>query len=114
MPDIALPGDNRIAELEREIAVLRRQLAERSAERDEALAQQSATAEVLQVINSSAGDLAPVFDTILEQALRRCEASFGGLFVFDGERFQLWQRAARRRHWMRSCASHGGRVRTRG
>jgi signal transduction histidine kinase len=65
------------------------EIARLTRERDEALEQLAATSEVLRVISSSPDELEPVFNSMLENAVRICEAKFGTLFRFDGNMFHV-------------------------
>jgi adenylate cyclase len=79
--DVAQDGDNAatsagiVAQLQDEI--------ERLAE------QFTATSDVLRIISASPGELEPVFQAMLESAIRICRAQFGTLFRFDGEQFRF-------------------------
>ena len=76
--------DNAAADRRRIVAELQCNLDERTAERDESIAQQAATAEILKVIASSPSDVQPVFDVIVERAVRLCGARMGRVYRYDG------------------------------
>jgi hypothetical protein len=70
-----------------EDARLLNELRQRTDDLSESLEQQSATSEVLQVINSSPGELEPVFQAMLENATRICEAKFGVMYRYENDAF---------------------------
>src|SRR5262249_3857411 len=75
-------------ELKEQLEARTRDLAEARGQLSEALAQQTATSEVLGVISSSPGELEPVFQTRLANGTRICEATFGVLYLYEGDAFR--------------------------
>ncbi len=75
--------------LQESYADLERKVDDRTRELSETLEQQTATSEVLQIISRSPGDLQPVFDTMLANAVRICDAAFGNIYRWDGKAFDL-------------------------
>src|ERR1700692_2501089 len=69
-------------------AGLQEQLARKTNELNESLEQQTATADVLRVISSSPGELEPVFQAMLANAVRICDAKFGTLYLREGDAFR--------------------------
>ena len=83
------------------------ELRQRTDELTESLAQQTATSEVLGVISSSPGELEPVFQAILENGTRICEAKFGAMSLFDGDDLR-WPPCTTRLLAMLECANASG------
>jgi two-component system NtrC family sensor kinase len=81
-PTTARPASSTLADLQEQVSALTRELTE-------AREQQTATSEVLRVISSSRGELEPVFQAMLSNAVRLCEAKFGNLYLCEGDGLRM-------------------------
>src|SRR5207342_1530396 len=80
-PTAARRGSSSLADLQEQVAILARELGE-------AREQQIAASEVLQIISRSAGEPRPVFEALLENATKLCEASYGAMWLREGDAFR--------------------------
>jgi GAF domain-containing protein len=76
-------------DLEKKLEARTRELGEARNHLAEALEQQTATSEVLQIISTSPGELQPVFEAMLANATRLCEAKFANLFLYEKDTFRI-------------------------
>src|ERR1700730_6497671 len=85
----AVAGGSTVADLQRQLDQRTHALAEAQKHLAEALAQQTAASEVLKVISSSPGELQPVFEAMLANAVRICDAKFGFMNRYDGDNWKI-------------------------
>ena len=71
------------------LAIQETEVASLTRERDEAIQQQAATSEVLKIVRRSQADVQPVFDAIVESAVRLSGAIFSVLYLYDGDRMRI-------------------------
>jgi exonuclease VII large subunit len=88
-PIVALRRNLTAADLQKQLDQRTRELAQAQKHLAQALEQQTATSEVLRVISSSSGELEPVFDSMLANAVRICEAKFGFMNRYDGNTWKV-------------------------